>query len=106
MGWNEREPESELFKPRGMGYEGYTFQRYFEPGHTYRTGVAYRSETDYPPNELAQRDLDQLVFWWRYGVREEVLELPGAPWEVTEQGWSENKIRLRDIPDVELTVDQ
>lgn len=98
----------------GIGYEtiyrrdgdfkGETFERYFEPGKKYSIGLAPRP-LPYVEGRPWERGPDQMILWWRYGTKEEVLEPRGTPLHKATLGWSENKIRLKDIPDVELTVE-
>ena len=39
-------------------------------------------------------------------TKEEVLEPRGTPLHEADVGWSENKIRIRDIPEVELAIEE
>ena len=105
-GWYEREPGTEIVKPRGSHYGGEEFRRYLEPGHTYTIGLKYRPGAGNGDCGIPEPSDDQLVLWWRYGTKEEVLEPPDAPFAVTEQGWSENKIRFKNIPEVQLHIEE
>ncbi len=89
----------------GGDFKGEIFERYFEPGKKYRIGVANRP-LPYVEGQTWERGPDQMIPWWRYGTKEEVLEPEETPLHQAEVGWSENKIRIKDISDVELAVEE
>jgi hypothetical protein len=92
--WNRRDPSKGMtFSPRATDFKGEEFRRYFEPGHKYQFGIAYKQGR-------------QGALWWRYGTKEEVLAPRGAPWAGTALGWSERRITFGNIPDVELMIEE
>lgn len=95
----------ETIVPRGGDFKGQIFQRYFEPGKRYRIGLANRP-LPYVEGKSWERGPDQMILWWRYGTKEEVLEPRGTPLHEAEVGWSENKICFKGIPDVELAIEE
>ena len=104
-GWNKRQLGFENYTPRGPEFRGEVFRQHFEPGHRYQVGVAYRPG-EYIPGQLQERGPDQMVLWWRYGTKEDVLEPKEAPMHKGRLGWSEHKIRIRGIPDLELAIEE
>jgi hypothetical protein len=99
MVWKRRDPSKSLtFTSRAPDYKGEEFRRYFEPGHKYRFGIAYKQGIK------GLLEPVQTILWWRYGTKEEVLAPREAPWAKTPLGWSEQRITFRDIPDAELTI--
>jgi hypothetical protein len=99
--WNRRDPSEGLtFSPRAPDFKGEEFRKYFEPGHKYRFGIAYKQGTERLLGPV------QGVLWWRYGTKEEVLAPRGAPSAGTALGWSERRIVFRNIPDVELVIEE
>jgi hypothetical protein len=100
-GWKRRDPSKGLtVSPRAPHFKGEEFRTYFEPGHKYRFGIAYKQGRDELLGPV------QGVLWWRYGTKEEVLAPRGAPSARTALGWSERHIVFRNIPDVELTIEE
>ena len=98
--WNRRDPSKGLtFSPRALDFKGEEFRRYFEPGHTYRFGIAYKQGMQGLLGPV------QGALWWRYGTKEEVLAPRGAPSAGTALGWSERRITFGNIPDVELMIE-
>ena len=95
----------ETVVPRGGDFKGLMFEQYFEPGKRYRIGLTNRP-LPYVEGQRWKRGPDQIILWWRYGTKDEVLEPQGTPLHKAEVGWSENKIRVKGIPDVELAIEE
>ena len=105
-GWNHRDLNKGLtFTCPWRDLDGEEFRRYFEPGHTYKIGLANRPK-GYIGGQPRKFGSDQLILWWRYGTKEEVLEPRDAPPSKTALGWSEPKIRIGGIPYVEVAIEE
>jgi hypothetical protein len=101
MEWKQRDPSKSLtFRPRALDFKREEFCRYFEPGHKYRFGIAYKQDRQGSLGPV------QIALWWRYGTKEEVLAPRGAPSAGTALGWSERPITFGNIPDVELMIEE
>ena len=78
--------------------------------HKYRIGLATRPESvdpdDWVKTQFPDGRPSQVRLWWRYGTKDEVLELRNAPMSKVELGWSESMITLGGIPDVELAIEE
>ena len=108
QGWDDG-IGNETFVYRCGDLRGQCFARYFEPGHKYRIGLAYRPGPSLDSEGKWKRTIErgpyQLILWWRYGIKEEVLEPKDTPSYKAQRGWSENTIRFSGIPDVELAIE-
>jgi hypothetical protein len=103
MTWKHRDPSKDLtFRPRAPDFKGEEFRRYFEPGHQYRFGIAYTQ----PYKQYGPFEPTQIALGWSYGTKEEALAPRGAPSAGTALRWSERHIRIANIPDVELTIEE
>ena len=69
---------------------------------TSKIGLTTRPKV-YVSGQPRERGSHQVVLWWRYGTKEEVLE-PQYAASSTDLGWSESKIRIGGIPEVELAI--
>ena len=99
--WNRRDPSEGLtFSPQALDFRGEEFRKYFEPGHKYRFGIAYKQGIEGSLGPV------QGALWWRYGTKEEVLAPREVPSAGTALGWSERRITFGNIPDVELMVEE
>jgi hypothetical protein len=94
------------FTPRGAELGGEIFSRYFEPGHRYRIGIQNRIKRRFR-DQVPEREDFQVRFWWRYGLKEEVMAPPGTTPEGGGYiGWSEHEIQINGIPDVEMACEK
>jgi hypothetical protein len=105
MSWKHRDPSKDLtFRPRAPDFKGEEFRRYFEPGHKYRFGIAYKQP--YKQDRQGSFEPMQIALRWSYGTKEEALALRGALSAETTLCWSERPIMIVDIPDVELMIEE
>jgi hypothetical protein len=103
MSWKHRDPNKDLtVRPRAPDFKGEEFRRYFEPRHKYRFGIAYKQ----PYKQDRSFEPMQVALWWSYGTKEEALAPRGAPPAGTALRWSERPIRIVNIPDVELMIEE